>query len=82
MTRGWHPEPFVLARKEVDNINPTNATRTIAHIAVGIAAAVIVPKLTGKGTGAAAVGALIAVFLHEMLDAPVAKAMASASVRL
>jgi hypothetical protein len=61
---------------------PTNATRTAAHITVGVAAAVIVPKMTGKGIGASIVGALVAVFLHELLDAPLAKAMASAGIQL
>ena len=63
-------------------INPTNATRTAAHIVVGVAAAVVVPKLTGKGIGAAIIGAVIAVFLHELLDAPMAKAMVSAGIQL
>lgn len=63
-------------------IKPTNATRTAAHIVVGAAAAVVVPKLTGKGIGAAIIGAVIAVFLHELLDAPMAKAMVSAGIQL
>jgi hypothetical protein len=65
----------------VESIKPTNATRTAAHIAVGVAAAVIVPKLTGKGIGAAIIGAIAVVFLHELLDAPVAKAMVSAGIQ-
>ncbi|WP_300609103.1 hypothetical protein [Trebonia sp.] len=63
-------------------IKPTNATRTAAHIVVGVAAAVVVPKLTGKGVGAALIGAVIAVFLHDLLDAPVAQAMVSAGIQL
>lgn len=63
-------------------IKPTNATRTVAHIAVGVAAAVAVPKLTGKGDGAAIIGAVIAAYVHELLDAPVAKAMVSAGIQL
>jgi hypothetical protein len=63
-------------------INPTNATRTAAHIMVGIAAAVLIPKITGKGAGAAIIGSILAVYLHELLDAPVAKAMVSAGVQL
>lgn len=63
-------------------IKPTNATRTAAYIVVGVAAAVVVPKLTGKGIGAAIIGAVIAVFLHELLDAPMAKAMVSAGIQL
>jgi hypothetical protein len=66
----------------VVTIKPTNATKTAAHIAVGVAAAVIVPKLTGKGISAAIIGAVIAVFLHELFDAPVAKAMVSAGIQL
>ncbi len=62
-------------------IKPTNATRTAAHIAVGVAAAAVVPKLTGKGIGAAIISAII-VFLHELLDAPVAKAMINAGIQL
>ena len=71
-----------LARREVDTIKPTNTTRTAAHIPVGVAAALVVPKLTGRGIGAAAIGAVIAVFLHELLDVPVAKAMVSVGVQL
>lgn len=63
-------------------IKPGNATRAAAHIVVGIAAAVVVPKLTGKGTGAAIIGAVIAVYLHELLDAPVAKALVSVGIQL
>jgi hypothetical protein len=60
---------------------PSNATRTAAHVAVGVAAAVLVPKLTGKGAVAAALGAVIVVMFHEMLDAPVAKAMVHAGIQ-
>lgn len=60
---------------------PNNATRTAAHVVVGVAAAVLVPKLTGKGIGAAAFGAVIVVMLHEMLDAPVAKAMVTVGIQ-
>ena len=63
-------------------MKPTNATRTAAHAVVGVAAALVVPKLTGKGIGAAAIGAVLAVFLHELLDAPVAQAMVSIGVQL
>jgi hypothetical protein len=59
---------------------PTNATKTAAHAVVGVAAAVIVPKLVGRSTGAALIGAVFAVFLHEILDAPLAKVMASAGI--
>jgi len=63
-------------------MNPTNTTRTVAHAVVGIAAAVLIPKITGKGVGAAIIGSIIAVYLHELLDAPVARAMVSAGVQL
>lgn len=63
-------------------MQPTNTTRTAAHMVVGVAAAVIVPKLTGKGIGAAIIGAIIAAYLHELLDAPVAKVMVSAGIQL
>ena len=66
----------------MDTIKPTNATRTAAHVVVGVAAAVVVPKLTGKGIGGAIIGAVIAVYLHGLLDAPVAKAMVSAGIQL
>ena len=66
----------------MDIIKPTSATRTTAHIAVGIAAAMVVPKLTGKGIGAATIGAIAVVFLHQMLDAPVARAMVTAGIQL
>ena len=46
-----------------------------------VAAAVVVLKLTGKGIGAAIIGAVIAVFLHELLDAPVAKAMVNVGIQ-
>jgi hypothetical protein len=61
---------------------PTRRTRAVAHIGVGIAAALIVPKLIGKGTGTALASALIGMLGHEMLDAPVAQAMASRGIQL
>jgi hypothetical protein len=39
-------------------------------------------KLTGKGTGAAIIGAIIAIYLHELLDVPVAKIMVNAGIQL
>jgi hypothetical protein len=62
-------------------MQPSNATRTVAHAAVGVAAAVLVPKITGKGIGAALIGAFIVVFLHELLDAPLAKVMVGAGIQ-
>jgi hypothetical protein len=70
------------ARKGVNTMNPTNKTRTAAHIVVGVAAAVLVPRITGKGVGAAIIGSIIAVYLHELLDAPVARVMVNAGLQL
>ena len=61
---------------------PTQATRTAAHIGVGIAAALIVPKIIGKGSATALVSAVIGVLAHEMLDAPVAQALANRGIQL
>jgi hypothetical protein len=63
---------------------PTKATETVAHVAVGAAAAYVVPKVIGKGKGIGVVvaAAVIAVLLHMMLDAPFAKAMAASGIQL
>jgi len=79
---GWHPGPAAYARREIVTMKPSNATKTAGHIAVGVAAAAVVPKFTGKGPGAAIIGAVIAVFLHDLFDAPVARAMVSAGIQL
>jgi len=47
----------------------------------GVAAAVIIPRVTGKGIGAAALAAIAGVYLHVLLDAPLAKAMANHGVQ-
>lgn len=61
---------------------PTSATRTAAHAAVGVAAALIVPKVVGRGgIGVALVSAMITVWLHETLDAPVAQVMAANGIQ-
>jgi hypothetical protein len=61
---------------------PTSATRTVAHAAVGVAAALIVPKVVGKGgIWVALVGAVLSVWLHETLDAPVAQVMAANGIQ-
>lgn len=63
-------------------VAPTPATRTVAHAAVGVAAGLIVPKVVGKGgIWVALVGAVIIVWLHEALDAPVAKIMAASGIQ-
>ena len=46
-----------------------------------VAAAIIVPKVTGKGLGAAIIGAIVAVYLHSVLDAPLARAMAALGIQ-
>jgi hypothetical protein len=61
---------------------PTRRTTTVAHIGVGIAAALIVPKIIGKGSGTALVSAVIGVLAHAMLDAPVAQVMANNGIQL
>jgi hypothetical protein len=38
--------------------------------------------MTGKGICASIAGALLVVFLHELLDAPLAKVMVSAGIQL
>jgi hypothetical protein len=55
---------------------PTQATDNVAHAAVGLAAAIIVPMLIGKGHGRAVIAGIAGAALHMLLDAPLAKAMA------
>lgn len=59
---------------------PTQATDTIAHAAVGLAAAIIVPMLTGRGRNRAIIAGIAGVVLHMLLDAPLAKMMADHGV--
>ena len=61
-------------------MTPTKATRTAAHVAVGVLVAALAVK-TGKGPGGAVLGALLGAAAHEMLDAPVAQLMANAGLQ-
>jgi hypothetical protein len=61
---------------------PTRATEAAAHIAVGAAAAYVVPKVIGKGAGTALLGAVIAIYLHTLLDAPLARLMGADGIQL
>lgn len=60
---------------------PTQATRTVSHVAVGAAAGFFLPKMLGKGIEAALLGAMFAVLLHAMFDAPLAKTMAANGIQ-
>jgi hypothetical protein len=62
-------------------VRPTEATRTVSHVAVGAAAGFLLPKMLGKGIEAAVLGAVFAVMLHAMFDAPLAKAMAANGIQ-
>jgi hypothetical protein len=55
---------------------PTQTTDNVAHAAVGLAAAIIVPMLVGKGRGRAVIAGIAGAVLHMLLDAPLAKVMA------
>lgn len=55
---------------------PTKATENVAHAAVALAAAIIVPQLIGKGHGRSILAGAAGAVLHMMLDAPLAQAMA------
>lgn len=59
---------------------PTNGTRTAAHLLVGAASALLAVKVLGKSTWL--VSALIGMAAHETFDAPVAKVMAANGIRL
>ncbi len=54
---------------------PTEATDNVAHAAIALAVAVIVPMLTGKGHRRAILAGIAGSVLHMMLDAPLAQAM-------
>jgi hypothetical protein len=60
---------------------PTRATERVSHAAVGVAAAVIIPRFTGKGLSAALIAGVGAAILHVMLDAPLAQAMADHGIQ-
>ena len=55
---------------------PTQATDNVAHAAVGLAAAIIVPTLIGKGRGRAVIAGIAGAVLHMLLDAPLAELIA------
>jgi hypothetical protein len=59
---------------------PTNNTRTAAHLLVGAAVAILAARALGKN--AWLVSAVIGMAAHEALDAPVAKVMAEAGIQL
>ena len=58
---------------------PTQATD---HAAVGLAAAVIVPMVIGKGRGRAVIAGIAGAVLHMLLDAPLAKVMADHKLQI
>jgi len=55
---------------------PTEATDNVAHAAVALAVAIIVPTLIGKGHRRAILSGIAGTVLHMMLDAPLAQTMA------
>ena len=59
---------------------PTPSTRAVAHVVVGLAAAIAAKKLFGTGGGVVA-GFVLGALFHEMLDAPVARAMANVGLQ-
>ena len=57
---------------------PTPNTRAVAHFAVGAATTVTMKKLVGtSGFLVLLAGFAVSIIVHEMLDAPLAQAMAS-----
>lgn len=65
---------------------PTPATRFVAHAAVGAGASYVTHVVTKKLVGANGilvllVGAVIGIWFHAMLDAPLAKAMVSVGIQ-
>jgi hypothetical protein len=61
---------------------PTDATHNVAHTAVALAVAIIVPMLTGKGHRRAILAGIAGSVLHMMLDGPLAQAMADHGLQL
>jgi hypothetical protein len=55
---------------------PTEATDNIAHAAVALAVAIIVPMFTSKGHGRSILSGIAGSAMHMMLDGPLAKGMA------
>lgn len=61
---------------------PTPSTRIVAHAAVGLVGGIAAKKLLGTGGVLVFVAGLaIVILLHEALDAPVARAMATAGLQ-
>jgi hypothetical protein len=61
---------------------PTPATRYVAHVAVGAAAAAVTHKMLGKSGAVFTVASfLLVAWLHAQFDAPVAKAMADVGLQ-
>jgi hypothetical protein len=56
---------------------PTTTTDKVAHAAVGVGAAIVVPLLVGKGRSRPVVAGIAGAVLHMLLDAPLAKVMAN-----
>jgi hypothetical protein len=55
---------------------PTKTTDSVAHAAVGLVAAILVPLLVGKGRSRPIVAGVAGAVLHWLLDGPLAKVMA------
>ena len=55
---------------------PTQATDNVAHAAVGLVVAAIVPLLIGKGRGRAVIAGIAGAVLHMLLDAPLGTVVA------
>ena len=61
---------------------PSKATENVAHAAVALATAIIVPQLIGKGHGRSILAGIAGVVMHMMLDAPLARALADHRLQL
>jgi hypothetical protein len=55
---------------------PTEATDNVAHAAVALVVAIIVPMLTRKGHSRSILSGIAGSVMHMMLDGPLAQAMA------
>jgi hypothetical protein len=77
----------VIARRDPEEegspmATPTEATENVAHAAVALAVAIIVPALISKGHRRAILAGITGSVLHMMLDAPLAQAMADHGLQL
>jgi ABC-type proline/glycine betaine transport system permease subunit len=61
---------------------PTEATDNVAHAAIALAVAIIVPMVTRKGHGRSIISGIASSVLHMMLDGPLAQAMADHGLQL